>query len=335
MDASIERLLTPISAESPCGENLEDSALLASFDAYRVFGHLTPHEDEVDWRELRDRSLEALGTSRDLRLLAHLAAAVLRTGGLAAFCDVLRVADGWFESFPQELYPRVDEDAILRRNALNGFADRVAVLDALRRRLLLSHPQLGGFSLRDLLIARGTLTAPEGAEPGPGAAQIEATLTAASLEELQATAENLRAAIAAVDRVVTRMREASGVEAAPDFDPLRDTLRQMLAPLEEQLAARAPSGGATAGGADADLGAAGAGATMIAVGGIQSRQDAVRALEAVAEFFRRNEPSSPVPLLVDRARRLVGKDLLEVLADLAPAALDQARQAAGVHSEQQ
>ncbi len=54
------------------------------------------------------------------------------------------------------------------------------------------------------------------------------------------------------------------------------------------------------------------------MGAIRSRQDAIRALDAVAEFFRRNEPSSPIPLFVDRAKRLVSKDFLEVLADIAP-----------------
>ena len=53
-------------------------------------------------------------------------------------------------------------------------------------------------------------------------------------------------------------------------------------------------------------------------GRFSSRQDAIRALDAVADFFRRNEPSSPIPLFVERAKRLVSKDFLEVLADIAP-----------------
>jgi type VI secretion system protein ImpA len=48
------------------------------------------------------------------------------------------------------------------------------------------------------------------------------------------------------------------------------------------------------------------------------------------KYFRRNEPSSPIPLFVDRAKRLVAKDFLEVLADIAPDALAQARVAGGV-----
>jgi type VI secretion system protein ImpA len=65
-------------------------------------------------------------------------------------------------------------------------------------------------------------------------------------------------------------------------------------------------------------------------GAIASREDATRALDAVAAFFRQQEPSSPIPLLLDRARRLVARDFLEVLADIAPEALAQARAAGGL-----
>ena len=50
----------------------------------------------------------------------------------------------------------------------------------------------------------------------------------------------------------------------------------------------------------------------------------------VAEFFRRTEPSSPIPLFLGRAKRLVSKDFLEVLADVAPDAVAQARMAGGL-----
>jgi type VI secretion system protein ImpA len=99
--------------------------------------------------------------------------------------------------------------------------------------------------------------------------------------------------------------------------------------LRAQLALRAGSnGGATTSeAADAQAG-------TVAIGNIKSRQDAIRALDAVAEYFRRNEPSSPIPLIVDRAKRLVAKDFLEVLADIAPDALGVARAAGGLKDGQ-
>ncbi|HTY92495.1 MAG TPA: type VI secretion system ImpA family N-terminal domain-containing protein, partial [Steroidobacteraceae bacterium] len=145
-----DKLVQPLSQEPPCGANLEDTQLLASFDAFRVFGQATPLSPDVDWREIRSHSIEALEQSKDIRLLAHLAAAELRTSGLTAFIDLLGVASGWLDAWWAQVYPLVDDDAILRRNALNGFADPMAVLDALRRIPLVAHRQLGAVSFRNL-----------------------------------------------------------------------------------------------------------------------------------------------------------------------------------------
>ena len=135
VDASI--LLTPLSADSPCGVDPDESEplLLAAFDAYRLFGQMAPwpKDSQPDWREIRDRSLEALAKSRDLRLLSHLAAALLRTDGLGSFSQSVDAASNWLTDRWDQTYPRIDEDAILHRNALNGLADRIAVLDGLRR----------------------------------------------------------------------------------------------------------------------------------------------------------------------------------------------------------
>src|SRR6476619_7177040 len=98
-------LLEPISADAPCGENLEATPLLASFDSFRIFGYSTPLDQRVDdtnkpipppdWGDLRARTLEALSRSKDLRLLAFLASALLRTDGLAAFASTVNVAAEW------------------------------------------------------------------------------------------------------------------------------------------------------------------------------------------------------------------------------------------------
>ena len=117
------------------------------------------------------------------------------------------------------------------------------------------------------------------------------------------------------------MREEAGTEAGPELDPLSAHLVKIDRVLRAQLAMRPDGSGepgtAVEGGA-------------VAVGTIRSRQDAIRALDAVASFFRQNEPSSPIPLIVERAKRLVSKDFLEVLADIAPEAVGHAKAAGGL-----
>jgi type VI secretion system protein ImpA len=86
--------------------------------------------------------------------------------------------------------------------------------------------------------------------------------------------------------------------------------------------------------ADGEPGAAAAPGSA-SLGVIRTRQDAIRALDAVAAFFKQTEPSSPIPLFLERAKRLVSKDFLEVLADIAPEAVAQARAAGGLRQTEQ
>ena len=53
---------------------------------------------------------------------------------------------------------------------------------------------------------------------------------------------------------------------------------------------------------------------------VQSRSQAVALLEQVQQFFRAAEPSSPVPMLCERARALAERDFMGVLRDVLPKA---------------
>src|SRR5262245_9353014 len=99
-----EALVRPLGDEAPCGKDLEDTQEMAAIDAFRVFGQATPLKAETDWRAIRDASLEALTTSKDFRLLAHLGAASLRLDGIQAFTDSLGVAARWLDTFFDPVY---------------------------------------------------------------------------------------------------------------------------------------------------------------------------------------------------------------------------------------
>lgn len=321
---SSQTLLEPISADAPCGESLEDTQLLASFDTFRVFGQSTPLEPAPPWGDIKNRAFEALAKSKDLRVLAFLGSAALRTDGLSAFADTLTVAAKWLEMYWNPVFPVVSEDAILRRNALNCFADPMGVVDGLRRLPLVTSRVHGIYGLRDIDIATGQIAAKEG-EPKPTEDQINGAFGEMPVENLVALHASATGAVAALKSIDSQMREAAGSEATPQFDGLSSQLVKIERFLASQLALRpghevAPT----------DAGASTAGAGQLRGGVIGSRHDAIAALDAVADFFRRTEPSSPIPLFLARAKRLVSKDFLEVLADIAPDAVAQARVAGGL-----
>jgi type VI secretion system protein ImpA len=339
----IQALLAPISDAQPCGLNLDDTPILATFDTLRLFGQAKSPEAPPDaedgdkekekvkappaWDQIRADALDALAKSKDLRVLAYLGTAVLRTDGLPAFAQVLTTASHWLETYWGQVYPLIDEDAVARRNALNCLADPMAVVDRVWRLPLAVSRQHGRFSLRDIDIAGGVVP-PGPMEARPDDAAIRGAFTEMSSDELTALDKGVTAATAALNSIDARMRNEGGPEVAPEFAPLSAQFVKLNRIFSEQLASRSAGQGAGA--------AVGAGGSAVAFtgGAINSRQDAVRALDAVADFFRRNEPSSPIPLFVERAKRLVSKDFLEVLADIAPEALVVARSAGGLKADQ-
>lgn len=320
-----QALLEPISVEAPCGESLEDTQLLASFDGFRVFGQSTPLEPAPQWGDIKNRALEALAKSKDLRVLAFLGSAVLRTDGFPAFSDTLNVAARWLDLYWNQVHPVVSEDAILRRNALNCFADPMGVVDGLRRLPLVTSRIHGSVSLRDIDIATGQVV-PKDGDPRPSEDQINGAFGAMAVEDLAGLHESAVSAIAALKSIDAHMRDAAGSEATPQFDTLSAQLVKLERFVGGQLAQRPGHEPAPAAGESP--------AAAMRVGAIGSRQDAIAALDAVAEFFRRTEPSSPIPLFLARAKRLVSKDFLEVLADIAPDAVAQARVAGGLRDSE-
>ena len=142
--------------------------------------------------------------------------------------------------------------------------------------------------------------------------------------------QGVASALASLKSIDQKMRAEVGTEAAPSFDLLSTQLTKIDRVLRAQMAVR-PGGPARRR----------RGWPMPAPPGRQREPSAssgrartrFAALDAVADFFRKNEPSSPVPLFCDRAKRLISKDFLEVLADVAPEALGSARAAGGVRGE--
>jgi type VI secretion system protein ImpA len=337
---NIAAFAEPISPEAPCGVNLEDSGELSQLDAYQLFGQtsLDPvvrsKDDPVpketrksksdrppNWVEIADLSAGMLGKSHDLRILVHLSAAVLWTEGPQSFGATLAVAAAWIKDYWTQVFPLIDEDAIFRRNALGCLSDRVAILEGIRRAPLVVSRQHGRVCLRDIELASGAQHV-EGDAP-PDEARITAAFAEMPIADLKALVSGVGASLESLSSIDETTRSSAGVEAAPDFEPLVTQLKQLEAALRTRVALH-PDGEPDAA---ADGGSVGGPMT---VGAIRSREDAIRALEAAAEFFRRNEPSSPIPIIVERAKRLVAKDFLEVIADVAPEALASARAVGGI-----
>jgi type VI secretion system protein ImpA len=330
MDTNLEFLAEPISADSPCGVDLEYTQLLASFDALRIFGNPTPLPPEVDWPAIRQQALTALEQSRDLRILIHLAVAMLRTEGITGFVSVLAVAERWVMERWELVFPRLEDDALARRNALSCLADPMAIVAPLRRHVVINHRQLGSITLRDLENLTGQPDSVVSDIGMPDPTQVTALLALTPVDELSTLVAALAGGTNSLDNIVANMQQHAGPQAVPEFAPLAKPLIRIRKALTEHLATRAQTNTMAP-----QLHTVGATTAAVGTGDeeIQSREAAIRAIDAAMLFFRKYEPSSPVPMLLERARRLVAKDFLEVLQDIAPEGLPQARIVGGVHGK--
>jgi type VI secretion system protein ImpA len=346
--SSIDRdaLLRDVSTDAPSGPNLEyDAEFLemsraaAGKPAQEMGGQVIPGE-EPDWKDVRNRCSTMFGRTKDLRVAVPLVRALLHTDGLPGLADGLGLVQALVKQHWATLHPQLDpddhNDPTFRMNAVAGLADRDQMILPLRAMPIARSRRVGRFSLRDYEISNGTLPKPEG-EPSADTTTINAAFLDMDAPELQADSEAVTAAIESLKSLEGTLAEAVGSTASADFSVLRATLKSMHVLLQEQmsrrgLGAQAPSA-LQGDGVDAPLSDAASGGVQAMTGTIQSREDVIRVLDQCCDWYARNEPGSPVPLLLRRAKRLVSKSFIELVQDLSPSGLTEVQTIVGLDSQ--
>lgn len=334
-------LLQPVSEDAPCGPNMEYDAAFGELERAaqgtpeRVVGDKVVAEaEDPDWRRVFELAEELLGQTKDLRVAVYLVNAGLRTGGLPQLAHGFAVIRGFLTDYWDAVHPQLDkeenDDPTLRMNSLVALNDRAGVFGALSRCPLIQSRALGRVTLRDVRIAAGELTAGPNEPPPLEASHIDAAFMDGELEELEANAAAVRAALAELDQIDSFLDDRVGSATSPDLSPIATELKAIGRILSEQLARRGI--GTEAAAVDGDGQASGA--PRAALGEIASREDVVRTIDRMCDYFQRHEPSSPVPLLLRRAQRLIAKDFMEVLRDLAPDGVHQASIIGGVPEDE-
>lgn len=347
-----ETLLQEISEELPCGEDLEYDADFGEMERAsrgkpeQSMGDTVVPAEPADWKDVQNRAVELLRRTKDLRVLIYLTRAQLTTEGLVGLDDSLKLISETLERYWDAVHPQLDpdddNDPTLRVNTIMSLCDPESVLRGVRETPLAVSRTFGQFSYRDIAVANGELAPPADADGElPDSATINAAFTESDLELLKANAEAAGDALERVDSIESFVTEKVGAQNAPNLSELRTTLKAIQKILAEHLSERgvgngtAPEVGDESTESEAAEAAEKSGtAPGAAVSGrINSRDDVIRVLDKVCEYYARNEPSSPVPMLLRRAQRLVPKDFMEILRDLVPDGVSQAETIGGVERD--
>jgi type VI secretion system protein ImpA len=331
---NIASLLEPVSSDAPCGADLEYDPAFLELDRIsqgkpeqQMGDNIVPAQ-EPDWKEVGSRALALLAKTKDLRIAMRLCRARLHTEGLAGLADGLVVIRGVVETFWDGFYPKLDpeddNDPTFRVNILMGLCDGDAFVDKIRLIPLVSARSFGRFSLRDIAIASGELPAPAGVDP-PKSSAIDGAFTECPVPELQATADAVRASLDSLAAIEAFVGDKVGASNGTNFAKLTEVLRAAEKILGTQLARRgvATEGAGELSGAGDGSGSGGGSRGPSIAGEINSREDVIRVLDKICQYYQRFEPSSPIPMLLLRSKRLVSADFMDIVRDLAPDALAQ------------
>jgi len=350
----IDALSRPISDDEPAGPDLEYSGV-AELDrlAAGTPGTIDPSTQELvgaeepNWRKVAEQATELLGQTKDLRVAAWLTRAELANRGLPGLADGLKLIATLLENFWESCYPPLDrdenDDPIERMNVLAnlspdpgqsyGSASTEALMRTLRGTVIVESREVGRFTVRDLDYVLGRMTPPEG-QTAPSEGLLAAAWATGDAEANQVRRDGIQVGIAACQAIVKIFNDHSGQR--PNLDLLLQTMRRVgeFYSARDAEAAQAAGEGGDAEGDEGELGGGGGSAGKPPrSGGLASRADAVRILQQVATFLRKAEPSSPAPMFIDRAVKLLQMDFTSIVKELMPDSRDRIEMLGGISLE--
>jgi type VI secretion system protein ImpA len=252
------------------------------------------------------------------------------------------VTDRW-----DTVHPRLDPDEAFdptaRVNAVAALCDAGTFLRDLRESPLIISRVFGPVCWRDVAIVSGDVKlVDQEAAPRFDPSTLNAAFKdadAESLREVTLALAQAKSRIVALEQFLT---EKVGASHAPGFEPLTGLLGAMVKYLNQRLIERgmasefaaAPLNGGTEAGAAAEASAPGLPARDggAELGEIRGRDDVIRLLDRICAYYARFEPASPVPLLLERAKRLVPLGFADIVRDLAPDAMPSIEALRGPHN---
>jgi type VI secretion system protein ImpA len=339
----VDTWLEPL-GEPACGEDLEwdnDYLEMTQAAAGKPGTQFSDDKDAKppDWRSVQRLAESLFERTRDLRVAIYWARAQLHLESALALPDSLRLIHGLLERYWDDVHPRPDDgDAYARVNALNDMSSATGLAGDLRQSLIISNRSIGELSGRQVEIALGMLE-PRDGESVPSTAQIEQMLSDAAAED-PALRQFPRQTLARLEQINELMRERVGYGNAPDLQQLIGLMSGMLGLMPVDPGASTDDAPADAeGSSDGQVSGASvarrAGARGGGVGGsVDSREDALRAIDLVCTYLERAEPTNPAQYFLRRARRLVDKNFMELVRELAPESLDQVARIMGVSADE-
>jgi type VI secretion system protein ImpA len=338
----LEALLAQVSDGAPAGENLRLDASPASvyftLKDKRSTARAAEKRAEIDgksaglasdWQQILSIAGRALTErSKDFEIAAWLTEALVRVHGFAGLRDGLRLLRGLTEDYWESFWSLEDEEGLETRLAplagLNGVGTEGTLTQPLRKVPVALSSEGGAFAAYHYDDARALAQIED-----PELRARREPLVEVTMERFMAAVNSsggafyvellgdMREALVELDQLSEVLQKRAGADA-PSLSDIRAVLssvcdtveyfsKEVVARMRERNVPSTSGGGAATGGSESK-----------SSGGTGSREEALRLLLQVADYFRQHEPHSPIATSLDEMVRRARMPFPELLAELLP-----------------
>ena len=334
-----ETLTKPVSADNPCGPDLDSEGNvqylnffagaetmlpISYFDVVKPTGERGRFDPKAfDFAGQFAAAAPLLARTRDLRLTVLLAKLSILNRDLRGFSVCLKAVEFLLREQWDAVHPRgEDGDFGYRAVTIESIDVLPTVVNPLQFLPLIENRRHGTVTFRSYQIAKGELSS-TGAEGELDLATIERIIGETDLDVLKSTSAGFSELAAVIATIKNLWRDKSGSTQPLTFEKLSGVVDAIAIWLGQVVEARDPSAASanpeSAASEDGESGSDSAVQTAADFPKVSSSAIAAAALNAVAGYFARSEPSSPALLLVRQAQEMVGKSFVEAIRMLVPA----------------
>lgn len=334
---SLDELLAPVAGDAPTGPDLDESP---EFDRIRTAFDINfpldakvvdpeegvPAPPPVDWEEIRDEIESLSEQTKDLFLAVSYARCGLVLGDLETVERGLMFSAGLLESHWEAVNPPIDGPM--------GFPGRSGIFENVAQRGAFGIPFMQMAVVRDGRVGLAGEHLTDAAEHGgasdhfPTVRRVLDSWDDARKQELAAQLASILDALARIEKAM----KTHGGGSSPDFSTTRDIVTMtrdaflQLAGLAEMGAEPADAEeSASAEDGDSSLSFSGDSGGAGFSGKVRTRDDVLRALSEIEQYYARAEPGHPVKVAAARLRGWVTKDFMAILEDIVPGSVDDAK----------
>lgn len=259
-----------------------------------------------DWSGLLAEVGGYFGRTKHLGLAFYATLSDMHLSGLAGLANGLVLINQLLSRYWQEVYPQIEDGDFEERLELISRLDDDLIVSAINGMIVAKGKRAGQFTFAQ--VEKSSTVG----DPSPTLvdSSINETLTD-DPEFYPALAEHCREIRQQFGFLRDIIQEHLGTPAV-SFHKLEEKLSRFEAFLTRS--AVVPGDPTAAQGEEAVPGAAVPGVAS-QLGDIRNRADVCRVLDQLIRFYRRTEPTSPVPYLLNRAKRAVNMDFMQIVQE--------------------